>query len=111
MEAKSEAIKTHSPVITAGIFLGLGLGGFVDGILLHQIFQWHHMLSSVRPTTTVPEMEINMVWDGLFDALDWLLTVIGLVLLWRAGKRHDVPWSSSTFFGSILAGWGIFNLV
>jgi uncharacterized membrane protein len=29
-----------------GILLGIGLGGFVDGILLHQILQWHHMLTS-----------------------------------------------------------------
>ncbi|MFH9118580.1 DUF2243 domain-containing protein [Streptomyces globisporus] len=27
-----------------GIILGVGLGGFVDGILLHQLLQWHHML-------------------------------------------------------------------
>jgi uncharacterized membrane protein len=27
----------------AGIVLGLGLGGFVDGITLHQIMQWHNM--------------------------------------------------------------------
>jgi hypothetical protein len=25
--------------------MGVGLGGFVDGILLHQILQWHHMLT------------------------------------------------------------------
>jgi uncharacterized membrane protein len=31
---------------TAGILLGIGLGGFVDGIALHQIFQWHNMLSN-----------------------------------------------------------------
>ena len=24
----------------AGVFLGLGLGGFFDGIVLHQILQW-----------------------------------------------------------------------
>ena len=29
-----------------GLLLGIGLGGFVDGILLHQILQWHHMLTS-----------------------------------------------------------------
>jgi uncharacterized membrane protein len=29
-----------------GILLGIGLGGFVDGIVLHQILQWHHMLTS-----------------------------------------------------------------
>jgi Predicted membrane protein (DUF2243) len=28
-----------------GILLGVGLGGFVDGIVLHQILQWHHMLT------------------------------------------------------------------
>jgi uncharacterized membrane protein len=35
----------HFPV-SAGIFFGLGLGGFFDGIVLHQLLQWHHMLSS-----------------------------------------------------------------
>jgi predicted membrane protein DUF2243 len=30
----------------AGILLGLGLGGFFDGIILHQVLQWHHMLTS-----------------------------------------------------------------
>lgn len=31
--------------MAAGILLGLGLGGFFDGIVLHQILQWHHMLT------------------------------------------------------------------
>ena len=29
-----------------GILLGVGLGGFVDGMMLHQILQWHHTLTS-----------------------------------------------------------------
>jgi uncharacterized membrane protein len=36
----------------AGILLGLGLGGFFDGIVLHQLLQWHHMLSSWYPVDT-----------------------------------------------------------
>ena len=32
--------------ISAGILFGLGLGGFFDGIILHQVLQWHHMLTS-----------------------------------------------------------------
>ncbi|MBW4563039.1 MAG: DUF2243 domain-containing protein [Mojavia pulchra JT2-VF2] len=111
MEANSEKINRPMPLITAGIFLGLGLGGFVDGILLHQILQWHHMLSNVRPLTTVSNLDLNMVWDGLFHALDWVLTVVGVALLWRAGGRDDVPWSTQTFIGSILVGFGLFNLV
>ena len=31
--------------ISAGILFGLGLGGFFDGIVLHQVLQWHHMLT------------------------------------------------------------------
>ena len=111
MEAKSEKVLIRTPLIAAGIFLGLGLGGFVDGIVLHQILQWHHMLSDVRPLISVSNLDINMLWDGLFHALDWVLTVIGVVLLWRAGGRDDVPWSSQTFVGSLLMGVGFFNLV
>jgi len=109
MEAKGESRIRYRPLIAAGIMLGLGLGGFVDGILLHQILQWHHMLSSVRPLATVSDVELNMVWDGLFDAATWLSTVIGLALLWRAGAREDVPWSLNTFLGSLLVGAGLFN--
>ena len=35
----------------AGVVLGLGLGGFVDGITLHQIMQWRNMGSAVLPPT------------------------------------------------------------
>jgi uncharacterized membrane protein len=110
MEAKGEP-RNRYPLIAAGILLGLGLGGFIDGIVLHQILQWHHMLSSVRPAKTISDMELNMVWDGVFDASTWLLTVIGIILLWRAGQRNDVPWSLKTFLGSIFVGGGTFNLV
>ena len=37
------------PLVTAGILLGIGLGGFVDGIVFHQILQWHNMLSARIP--------------------------------------------------------------
>lgn len=111
MELKDEVNQHYNPLIVAGIFLGLGLGGFFDGILLHQILQWHHMLSSVRPPLTVPDMELNMVGDGLFEAGTWLMTIVGVSLLWRAGQRKQVIWSSPVFFGSMLAGAGMFNLV
>jgi len=111
MEAKTETLNRRTPLIAAGIVLGLGLGGFIDGILLHQLLQWHHMLSNIRPLTTTRNIDLNMVWDGLFHAFDWVLTVAGIVLLWRAGGRDDVAWSSQTFVGSLLIGGGLFNLV
>lgn len=107
MEAKQ--LRTQRPLIAAGIVLGLGTGGLFDGILLHQILQWHHMLSSVRPPTTVTQIKSNMVWDGFFDAATWILTLLGVFLLWRAGDRKDVFWSGKTFFGALLLGVGLFD--
>jgi Predicted membrane protein len=99
------------PLVAAGTLLGIGLGGFVDGIVLHQILQVHNMLSAKYPPDTLVNVEINMVWDGLFHAFTWLMTVIGLAMLWRAGQKPEVPWSTRTLIGSLVMGWGVFNLV
>jgi uncharacterized membrane protein len=99
------------PLVAAGIVLGVGMGGFVDGIVFHQILQVHNMLSArVRPDSVV-NLEVNMVWDGLFHAFTWVTTAVGLAMLFRAGRRAEVPWSGRTLVGSMLAGWGLFNLV
>jgi uncharacterized membrane protein len=98
-------------LVAAGVLLGVGLGGFFDGILFHQILQWHNMLSSRIPPTDLVSMKTNMVWDGLFHAFTWVMTVVGLGLLWRAGQHANVPWSTRTFAGSLVLGWGMFNLV
>lgn len=102
---------TRTPLIAAGVLIGAGLGGFVDGIVLHQILQWHNMLSARLPPDTLVAAKVNMFWDGLFHAAVWLMTTIGLFLLWRAGARRDVPWSGRTFLGALVFGWGLFNFV
>jgi uncharacterized membrane protein len=100
------------PLVTAGIVLGVGLGGFVDGIVLHQMLQWHHMLTSAAyPATTLENLEVNTLWDGLFHGATWIATAIGLALLWRASRTPGVLWSTRAFVGSLAAGWGLFNLV
>jgi uncharacterized membrane protein len=106
----------RSPVVSSGLLLGVGLGGFVDGILLHQILQWHNMLSSRVAPVDLVRMKYNMVWDGLFHAFTWITTVIGLSLLWRAAARRDVArrdvdWSTRIFVGALAFGWGLFNFV
>ncbi|WP_151635921.1 DUF2243 domain-containing protein [Noviherbaspirillum aerium] len=96
----------------AGIFFGLGLGGFFDGIVLHQILQWHHMFTSAGyPPDSVANLEFNTLWDGLFHASTYVFVVIGLVLLWRAAHRRHLWWSGRMLVGSMLMGFGIFNLV
>ncbi len=96
----------------AGIFLGLGLGGFFDGIVLHQILQWHHMASSAGyPPDSVANLQFNVLLDGLFHATTYLFVAIGLALLWRAAHRTHVHWSGKLFLGTLLIGFGTFNLV
>jgi uncharacterized membrane protein len=99
------------PLVTPSLLLGIGLGGFVDGIVFHQILHWHQMLSSVVPPVDVAAMQYNMVWDGLFHAVMWLLTLTGVVMLFRAARRDDVVWSGRIFGGTMLFGWGLFNFV
>ena len=101
----------YKPLVTSGVFMGIGLGGFFDGILFHQLLQIHNMLSAKFPKTSIANMEINMFWDGLFHTLTYTMTLVGLGLLWKAGKRSDVPWSGKTFMGAMLLGWGLFNFV
>ncbi|WP_149563671.1 DUF2243 domain-containing protein [Streptomyces cacaoi] len=108
--------------ITApGIVLGVGLGGFVDGILLHQLLQWHHILSSTNTDRigvkyysphSVSGLEMNTVWDGIFHAVCWLAVLLGLALLYSRvthGRRR--VWTSRVLWGWIVVGWGLFNLV
>lgn len=99
------------PFLLAGVILGAGLGGFVDGILLHQLLQLHNMLSARRPPDTLVNLEVNMVWDGLFHAGTWTLTLIGIIALYRAGRAPARFWSGRALAGAMLAGWGLFNLV
>jgi len=105
------AVRRQGPLVVSGLLLGTGLGGFVDGIVLHQILQWHNMLSSTHPPVDLLAMKYNMVWDGLFHALTWICTLVGIVRLFACGRRSDVVWSGRTLLGGALAGWGLFNFV
>jgi len=101
----------RGPLISAGLFLGMGLGGFFDGILFHQILQTHNMLSASIPVVDLVSAKINMTWDGYFHAGVWVLTLLGVWLLFRAGGRQDTIWSGKILAGAMLGGWGLFNLV
>jgi uncharacterized membrane protein len=92
-----------------GVVLGVGMGGFLDGILLHQILQWHNMLSTVLPPTTLEAMHTNMLWDGLFHAVAWMATLAGIFLIWSGPHRAAALPSAVWLIGLMLIGWGIFN--
>ena len=100
-----------NPLIAAGTLLGIGMGGFIDGIIFHQIVQLHSMLSAKLPQNTLVNVKTSMVWDGLFHALTWITTAIGIAALWNAAKVKDERWSGRVLWGSLFLGWGIFNFV
>jgi uncharacterized membrane protein len=89
--------RTGPPKLPAFV-LGIGMGGFVDGIVLHQVFQWHHMLTDTgdHPADTVAGLEANTLADGLFHAGTWVLVAVGLLLTvdaWQRGRLAP-PWRS-----------------
>jgi uncharacterized membrane protein len=94
----------------AGITLGMGLGGFLDGIVLHQLAHWHNMGSAVLRPDTLEALQRNMRWDGLFHAGTWLLTLVGVWLLWRDARQSAAP-TGRVFAGQMVMGWALFNLV
>ena len=88
---------------------GFGLGAFLDGIVLHQVLQWHHLVVELEPADDLAGLEANTLWDGVFHLVSWVVVVVGLV--WTARSRADlrpVPWGR--LVGALLAGWGAFNI-
>jgi uncharacterized membrane protein len=98
-------------VIVAAAVTGVGLSGFFDGILLHQVLQWHHLLSLV-PGETWRSIENQILADGLFHVLMYGVTATGLVLLWRARRElggHGV--GARHVGGGFLLGFGGWNVI
>ncbi|GLX02180.1 DUF2243 domain-containing protein [Microtetraspora sp. NBRC 16547] len=121
MATRAAQSGTTRDIALPGVILGVGLGGFVDGIMLHQVLQWHHMLSGtdsdnigVRyyPTDTVPGLRMNTLWDGFFHVFTWTAVLVGLAMLYsRMSHRRRNVWASRALWGWALVGWGLFNLV
>jgi uncharacterized membrane protein len=95
----------------SGILLGIGMGGFVDGIVLHQVLQWHGMLSTVLPPVTMEAMRTNMRADGFFHAATWIFSALAVLFLWGAARAREPLPKFRWYLGQFLVGWGLFNLV
>lgn len=93
----------------SGYALGFGLGGFFDGILLHQVLQWHHLLSGVEQARH--DIRVLILTDGLFHLLMYVVAGIGLWLLWRARGELSASGAGRRLVGSALVGFGIWHIV
>jgi uncharacterized membrane protein len=90
-----------------GAVLGFALGGFFDGILLHQILQWHHLLSLVPGTD---DLRFQVLWDGYFHALMYAIALAGLIGLWRVHRRGEGKWGWP-LVAAVLVGFAIWQFV
>ena len=107
--AQAESRRRPSAALKwAGLMLGFGLGGFFDGILLHQVLQWHHLLSGVEQAKL--ELRLLIVADGMFHALMYVITVAGLLLLWRSRQQARSDASRRLLITTLL-GFGSWHVV
>jgi uncharacterized membrane protein len=56
-------------------------------------------------------MQRNMMWDGLFHAATWTITLAGAYLLLHDARRGAPLPTARVFTGQLVLGWGVFNVV
>lgn len=94
------------------LVVGFGLGGLVDGIVLHQVLQWHNIRSSQVSNQTLDGLRTNLFWDGVFHFATAVVLLVGLLLLQRAwDSPAHATGNVSALAGLTLVGWGAFHVV
>jgi uncharacterized membrane protein len=91
--------------------MGIGIGGFFDGIVFHQILQWHGMLTNRIPPDTLVNKSVNMFWDGIFHLFTLIAVIIGFISMTRLLRKKNIDPSPKLVIGGFFGGWGLFNLV
>jgi uncharacterized membrane protein len=79
----------------SGALVGVGVAGFVDETVFHQLLHWHHFYDRSTP-------DVGLVSDGLFHAVGWFAVVGGLFLLAdlrRRGTLWVLRWWAALLFG------------
>ena len=104
-----------NPLVSAGIVLGAGFGGLADGIVLHSILGWHHLICASATVycqpTSIGQLQLENTQDGFFDLALWLMLLVGTAMLFRAARHAGPAGSGRVLFGSMLAGSGLFNFL
>jgi uncharacterized membrane protein len=87
--------------ITAGVLIGIGVAGFIDETVFHQLLHWHHFYDKGTAAA-------GLVSDGLFHAGSWICVVAGIFLFADLQRRRaTVP---KRLWAGALLGWGGFQV-
>jgi uncharacterized membrane protein len=99
------SLGTKKRLLMIGSFiLGFGFIGAMDGVIFHQLLQWHSVVMQT-------DLHGQIVSDGLFHLAVTITLVIGGILLWLAGKPTDHSRGIRLLLGGFLLGGGVFNVV
>ncbi|WP_312553871.1 DUF2243 domain-containing protein [Massilia sp.] len=109
-QSDAHAIPALRALGWAGFLLGFALGGFFDGILLHQILQWHHLLSLVtRPP--FQDIRVQIMADGLFHLLMYVIAFAGLWKLWKGRHSFGAPGGDRLLLANAAIGFGAWHMI
>lgn len=97
-------LKADKNLFSAAFMLGVGLIGAIDGIVFHQLLQWHHMIDSHN-------IHFEIITDGVFTAGFSGILIWGGIKIFKDARNEQLGSSWRTFIGGILVGGGTFNLV
>jgi uncharacterized membrane protein len=89
-------------VLFTGVLIGIGIAGFLDETIFHQLLQWHTFYWAT-------DQHGRILSDGLFHLFSTLLLLWGLLRVWR-GRAGWRATSGSIMIAGILMGAGGFNL-
>ena len=101
----------QNPLARAGLVLGMGFGGLADGIILHQILGWHHLVCytmNCQPTS-IAQLQHENTQDGYFHLGLWLVLLAGTAMLLCAARSAGPAATGRVLAGAMLAGCGAFN--
>jgi len=87
--------------LIAGILMGIGVAGFVDETVFHQILHWHHFYNLSTPNW-------GLISDGLFHAFSWFSIIGGFFIF--ADLRRRAAWRRTWHLSGFLFGLGGFQL-
>lgn len=112
MESAATATVSPRAFVAGSLTFGFGLGGLADGIVLHQLLQWHNLISEQVPRQSQSALQQNLFWDGVFHLGATVILVVGFLLIWRGWERQERATGNLAALGGLtLIGWGGFHVV
>jgi uncharacterized membrane protein len=87
--------------VWTGVLIGVGVAGFLDETVFHQLLHWHHFYDKAGP-------DAGLVSDGFFHAGSWLCVVAGLFLFADLQRRRTTV--GRMVWAGALMGWGFFQV-